>query len=304
MQTGFDVILNAGSGGRQARELRRLIAEQFRAHGVEANILPTRGGKGLDALVRRAREGPSEVVVAAGGDGTINAVASALLGTGKSLGVLPVGTFNYFAKQLGIPLDVAAAVGTAARRHTAEVDLAEVNGRIILNNASIGLYPSIIRRREQEYRRWGRRQLVAYAAVARTLFQGSPFLGVHISAGGEELPVRTPLVFVGSNRFQIEEFGLPGGECIERGELALYVARPTGLPGLLALAFQALLGRLHGERRLQVICAKKARVTTRRPRIPVALDGEVVMLETPLRFAARPAALKVIVPEKAQDILP
>ncbi|MET0647262.1 MAG: diacylglycerol kinase family protein [Pyrinomonadaceae bacterium] len=304
MQTGFDVILNAGSGGRRAEELRQFIAEQFRAQGVEANILLAGSGKDLAALAQRAREDSSEVVVAAGGDGTINAVASALVGTGKSLGVLPVGTFNYFAKNLGIPLDLAEAVGTAARRHTAEVDLAEVNGRIILNNASIGLYPSIIRQREQEYRRWGRRQLVAYAAVARALFQGSPFLGVHISAGGEELPVRTPLVFVGSNKYQIEEFGLPGGECVGRGELAIYVARPTGWTGLMLLAVQALLGRLHGERRLQLICTEKARVTTRRPRLPVALDGEVLLLETPLRFATRPAALKVIVPEERARDLP
>lgn len=299
MKTGIEVILNAVSGRRRAEELRLLIAGQFRARGVEANIFLARSGKELAALARRARESAGAVVVAAGGDGTINAVASALLGTEKSLGVLPVGTFNYFARNLGIPLDMAGAVGTIARGHTSDVDLAEVNGRIFLNNASIGLYPGIIRQREQEYRRWGRRQLVAYAAVARALLQRSPFLGVHISAGGEELPVRTPLVFVGSNRFQIEEFGLPGAGCVGRGELALYVARPTGWAGLMMLAVQALLGRLHGERRLQVICTEKARVTTRRPRIPVALDGEVLVLETPLRFATRTAALRVIVPETA-----
>ena len=299
MRTGFDVILNAGSGGAQADELRRRVAAHFQSHGAEANILVARGGAGLAALVRRAREGPSEVVVAAGGDGTVNAVASALLGTEKSLGVLPTGTFNYFARSLGIPLDLGDAVAVAARRHTADADVCEVNGRMFLNNASIGLYPSIIRQREQEYRRWGRRQMVAYAAVARALLQRSPFLGVHISAGGEELRVRTPLVFVGSNRCQIEEFGLPGRRCVERGECAIYVARPRGWPGLALLALQALLGRLRGERRLQVMCAKAARVETRRRRVPVALDGEVLVLETPLRFATRPGALKVVVPEGA-----
>jgi diacylglycerol kinase family enzyme len=304
VQTGFDVILNAGSGGRRAKELHSLIAEAFRARGVEANILLAKSGKDLVALARRAREGPSEVVVAAGGDGTLNAVASELLGTGKSLGILPAGTFNYVARNLGIPLDIAEAVGTAAQRHTVDIDLAEVNGRIFFNNASIGLYPSIIRQREQEYRRWGRRQLVAYAAVARALFQRSPFMGVHISAAGEELPVRTPLVFVGNNRYQLEEFGLPGSECAGSGKLAIYVARPTGWTGLMLLAVQALLGRLHGERRLQLICTEKARVTTRRPRLPVALDGEVLLLETPLRFTTRLSALKVIMPKERARVLP
>lgn len=298
MQTKVEVILNAASGGSEAEKLRARVNEQFLSEGTPANVLLARGGAELVALARRAREGESEVVVAGGGDGTINAVASELLGTGKSLGVLPVGTFNYFAKNLGIPLDLEGAIRTIARGHTADADLGEVNGRIFLNNFSIGLYPSIIRQREQEYRRWGRRQLVAYAAVGRTLFQGSPFLSVRLTTEGEEMSVRTPLIFVGSNGYQIEEFNLPGRRCVRRGELAIYVARPTGWPGLLRLALQALLGRLRGERTLEVLCAREAKVETRRRRIAVALDGEVVSLETPLRFAARPAALRVIVPEE------
>ena len=299
MQAGVEVILNAGSGASGASELRRLVSEQFAARGVEARVRLVKGGKQLAAAARGAAEGDAGCVVAAGGDGTINAVASALSGTGKSLGVLPFGTFNYFAKALRLPLDLEGAVGTIAAGHVAEVDVGEVNGRLFINNASIGLYPSIIRQREREYQRWGRRQLVAYAAVARTLFQGSPFMGVRLWTHGQELSARTPLIFVGANRYQIEEFDLPGGECIGRGELAVYVARPTGWTGLLRLAVQALLKRLHGERTLHVICAGEARVETRRGRIPVALDGEVVRLETPLLFKLRRAALKVCVPKDA-----
>jgi diacylglycerol kinase family enzyme len=296
VQARVEVILNAGSGASGAEELRRLISEQFTARGVEARVRLVKGGKQLAAAARRAAEGEAGCVVAAGGDGTVNAVASALMDTGKSLGVLPVGTFNYFAKSLGIPLDVEGAVGNVAAGHVAEVDVGEVNGRLFINNASIGLYPGIIRQREQEYRRWGRSQLVAYAAVARALFQRSPFMGVSLWAGGQELSARTPLIFVGANRYQIEEFDLPGGECLARGELAVYVARPTGWAGLLRLALQALLRRLRGERSLHLMCAGEARVETRRRRIPVALDGEVLNLETPLHFARRRAALKVIVP--------
>jgi diacylglycerol kinase family enzyme len=279
--------------------LRRLVSEQFAARGVGARVRLVKGGKQLAAAARGAASGGAGCVVAAGGDGTINAVASALSGTDKTLGVLPVGTFNYFAKSLGIPLDLGGAVAVVAAGHVAPVDVGEVNGRLFINNASIGLYPSIIRQREQEYRRWGRRQLVAYAAVARTLFQGNPFMGVRLWTHGQELSARTPLIFVGANRYQIEEFDLPGGECVGRGELAVYVARPTGWAGLLRLALQALLRRLRGERSLHVICAGEARVETRRRRIPVALDGELVRLETPLRFARRRAALKVCVPEDA-----
>ena len=291
--------MNAASGGGGAEGLRLLVAGEFRAHGVEAEIFLAKNGTQLAALARRAREGESRTVVAAGGDGTINAVASALLGAEKTLGVLPVGTFNYFARNLGIPLDVAGAVATVARGHAAEVDVCEVNGRIFVNNSSIGLYPSIIRQREREYQRWGRRQLVAYAAVARALLQPEPFLNVRITTEGGELTERTPLVFVGGNRYQIEEFALPGRRCVKRGELAIYVARADGKMGLLRLALQALLGRLRGERRLEVMCAGEALVETRRGRIPVALDGEVLVLETPLLFKTRPGALKVLVPEAA-----
>src|SRR5215213_9855688 len=150
MQGGVVVIVNAASGGGGAEEFRRLVAREFSGQGVEAEVLLAKGGARLEALARRAREGGSRTVVAAGGDGTVNAVASALLGTGKWLGVLPAGTFNYFAKNLGIPLDVPGAVRTVAEGHATDVDVCEVNGRIFINNSSIGLYSSIIRRREQE----------------------------------------------------------------------------------------------------------------------------------------------------------
>ncbi|HEX8354751.1 MAG TPA: diacylglycerol kinase family protein [Pyrinomonadaceae bacterium] len=297
VQAGVEVILNADSGGSEAESLRLLVAREFSSHGVEAEIILAGGGARLAAAARRARESPSQTVVAAGGDGTINAVASALLGTGKRLGVLPVGTFNYFARNLGIPLDVAEAVRTVVGGHAAEVDVCEVNGRIFINNSSIGLYPSIIRQREQEYRRWGRRQLVAYAAVLRALLGRNAFLNVRITTEGGELVERTPLIFVGGNKYQIEEFDLPGRRCVNRGELAIYVARADGKLGLLRLALQALLRRLRGERRLEVLCAGEALVETRRKRLPVALDGEVVVLRTPLHFKTRPGALKVLVPE-------
>jgi len=293
------VIINAASGGSRAGELRRLVAAEFRSRGVEADVLLAKNGAHLLELARRAREGESRTVVAAGGDGTINAVASALLGTDKQLGVLPTGTFNYFAKNLGIPTDVPGAVRTVVEGRAADVDACEVNGRIFINNASIGLYPSIIRQREQEYRRWGRRQLVAYAAVLRALFGRGAFLSVRITTEGGELAERTPLVFVGGNKYQIEEFDLPGRRCVNRGELAIYVARADGRAGLLRLALQALLRRLRGERRLEVLCAGEALVETRRRRLPVALDGEVVTLKTPLLFKTRPGALKVLVPRDA-----
>jgi diacylglycerol kinase family enzyme len=301
MQGGVVVIVNAASGGNSAEEFRRLVEREFQTQGVEAEVLLAKGGKQLAALALRAGEGQSQTVVAAGGDGTVNAVASQLLGTDKRLGVLPVGTFNYFAKNLGIPLDLAGAVRTVAHGRAADVDVCEVNGRIVINNSSIGLYPSIIRQREQEYRRWGRRQLVAYAAVLRVIFGRGAFVSVRITTGGGELVERTPLVFVGGNKFQIEEFDLPGRRCVNRGEMAVYVARAGGKLGLLRLAMQALLRRLRGERRLEVLCAGEALVETRRRRLRVAIDGEVVVLNTPLLFRTRPAALKVLVPERTQS---
>lgn len=295
-QSTVEVMINASSGATDKEEACRRLSDIFGSSGRVARITLARSGSELAACARRAARGPAQTIVAGGGDGTINAVASAVADTGKALGVLPLGTFNYFARNLRIPLDLEGAARNLIEGHAVPVDVGEINGRLFLNNSSLGLYPSILREREQVYRRWGRSEWAAYLSVALTVARPRHLLNVRLSTDGKVLARRTPLVFVGSNEYQMESFNLPGRACLDAGELALYLVHPTGRLGLLHLALRTLLRRLRPAEDFQMWCAKEVWVETRRKRLRVALDGEVAVMETPLHYRLLPGALRVIVP--------
>ncbi|MFC6519837.1 diacylglycerol/lipid kinase family protein [Undibacterium arcticum] len=159
------VIINASAGNGHTSEWASRLADKFQSHGMSAQVTLARSGDQiLEASQFAARDG-YDVIVAGGGDGTINTVASALVGTDIAFGVLPLGTLNHFAKDLHIPLDLDAAVRNIAARHSVKIDAAEVNGRIFLNNSSLGLYPDIVRHRETQQRRLGRGKWPAFSGL-------------------------------------------------------------------------------------------------------------------------------------------
>lgn len=292
----IEIIINASSGASDKEEAHQRVAEIFKSSSIDARIAFAGSGAEVIELARRAIDGSSQTIVAGGGDGTISAVASMLVGTDKVLAVLPMGTFNYFARNLGVPLDLEGAAQNIIEGRVASVDVGEVNGRTFLNNASLGLYPAILRRREEVYEQWGRSRLAAYFSVALVMLRPASFLKLRLSADGEELRRRTPLVFVGSNEYQLEEFNMSGRSCLDAGELAFYITHPIGRPGLLWLALRGLFRRLQDADDFQVLCLKGAWVETRRKQLRVAMDGEISLMKTPLHFRARPGALRVIVP--------
>src|SRR3712207_2666906 len=158
------VILNRAAGTSAKTEaIDARVREAFAAAGAEAQIEHPSERQDLSAVIERAARGDGEVVVAGGGDGTVSAVASALAGSGKTLGVLPLGTLNHFAKDLAIPLDLGAAVETIVRGRVAEVDVGEVNGRVFINNSSLGLYPQIVAHRQEQQEQLARGKWAAFA---------------------------------------------------------------------------------------------------------------------------------------------
>ncbi|MEO5574246.1 MAG: diacylglycerol kinase family protein [Gammaproteobacteria bacterium] len=295
------VIINASAGATdQEQEHRRLISI-FEASSHEVSISLARSGDELTALAQRSAKKDFQIVVAGGGDGTINTVASALLGTNISLGILPLGTFNYFARNLNIPLEPEAAAQNIIAGHTVAVNVGEVNGRLFINNSSLGLYPTIIREREKAYGRWGRSKLAAMISAAATMLRPNPFLTLRLSADHKDIVCRTPLIFVSNNVHQMESYNIGGSECLSAGKLALYVPRPDNWPGLLWLAARGLFGWLREVQDLRVLCAHELWIETRRRHIRVAIDGEVVRMDTPLHYRMRPGALRVIVPASSQQ---
>jgi len=285
----------AGANGALAEHLNGLFARA----GVVAQVALAQSGHEILELARRAALGDADTVVAAGGDGTINSVTSQLLNTKKTLGVLPLGTMNHFAKDLHIPLELEAAVQTIIEGHTANVDLGQVNGHIFVNNSSLGLYPSIVREREKQQRLgWGKWPAYVWAAIA--VLRRYPFLNIRLDVDGKEFASRTPFVFIGNNEYEMETLNIGGRTCLDAGELSLYVTNRTGRWGLVRLAWRALFGGLRQEKDFLATCTKEIWIETKRKRMRVALDGEVTVMEPPLHYRVLPGKLRVLAPPNNQ----
>ncbi len=299
-----DVIINAHAGEpaktSNGNGVAVTIEKAFAARGVEARVLPAQSGADVVELAEQSSHGDADVIVAAGGDGTISSVASAILDSGKTLGVLPFGTFNHFAKDLRIPLDIEGAIETIAAGHVAEIDLGEVNGRIFINNSSLGLYPSIVREREKQ-QRLGSGKWPAFMWAAFSVLRRYPFLDLRLKVKEQELVTVTPFVFVGNNEYEMETLNIGSRSMLNSGYLSLYMTRRTGRLGLIRLALLALLGKLRQENDFVATTTDEVAIATKKRRVRVALDGEVTVMEPPLRYRIRPGALRVIVPATDDD---
>ena len=289
------VIINARSGFSDKEEARRQLIAIFEAAGITSDISLAQTGAEILELAREAAGGDWTAIVAGGGDGTINAVASAVIGTEKILGVLPLGTLNHFAKDLKIPLDLEGAARILISGHPRGVDVGEVNGRIFLNNSSLGLYPTIVREREKQ-QRLGSGKWPAFVWAAIAAFRRYPFLHVRLIADGKTLDLRTPFVFVGNNKYVMEGFNIGRRERLDQGQLSVNMTNRTGRLGLVRLALRALLGHLREEKDFLALLTNELKIETKHKRLRVAFDGEVESREAPLHYRVRSGALRVMVP--------
>ncbi|MFZ4876758.1 diacylglycerol/lipid kinase family protein [Janthinobacterium sp. Mn2066] len=292
------VIINAAAGCGYAPDWVRQLEGQFAAVGLDAAITLATSGAEMMATAEQALADGVEIVVAGGGDGTINAVASVVVekGQGTRFGVLPLGTLNHFAKDLQIPLDLDAAIANVAGGVAVPVDVGEVNDRIFLNNSSLGLYPDIVRDREKQQRRLGRGKWLAFSWALIAALRRYPFLNVQLTLNGEVHARRTPFVFIGNNEYLMQGLNIGERERLDSGRLSLYVAQRPGRLGLVRLALHALFGKLSQAKDFDVLTATEMDIATHHRRLRVATDGEVTVMNTPLRYRIRPAALQVIVP--------
>jgi diacylglycerol kinase family enzyme len=290
------IIVNATARADLDESMQRRLLDIFAAAGASAEVVTAASVDELVKLARAAAKENWDIIVAGGGDGTVNVVASAVVGTTKHFGVLPLGTLNHFAKDLQIPLDFEAAAQNLITGRPLSVDVAEVNGRIFLNNSSLGLYPVMVRER-QKRERLGSGKWPAFIWAALTALQRYPFLDVRVTAENQLLTHRTPFVFVGNNEYLMERLDIGRRECLDAGHLSLYITKRTGRLGLARLAIRALFGRLRDDKDFLALRPIEATINTRSNRARVALDGEVDILQTPLEYRIRPRALTVIVPE-------
>jgi diacylglycerol kinase family enzyme len=282
---------------------RERVAAAFEAVGVDAHIVDISGIRCRD-VPERARAARADAVVAGGGDGTVSAVAGALAGRRMPLGILPVGTLNHFAKDLGLPLGLEDAARTIATGRVREVDVGEVNGRIFVNNCSIGLYPRIVRGRDSLMERLGRGKWISAALAAASVLRRFPLLGIRLRVASAVVARTTPFLFVGNNRYELDLLKLGRRVCLDCGQLSVYLPiSPTRL-ATFRLAARAMLGLLEQGRDFESLAAPKFAVETRRQRLQVAIDGEVCSMRPPLRYRARPLALRVLVPREEPPTTP
>ena len=288
-------ILNGTAGSDAARDARQKLTRLFSQHGARARIALAETGDSLPALTNQALKDGASIVVAAGGDGTVNCVASMLVNRNAALGVLPLGTLNHFSKDLGIPLPLEEAVANLLHGSAIRVDVGEVNGRIFLNNSSIGLYPAIVREREDGQKRGYGKWLALALATVYALRRYSHLYVTLQPKGQPRIEDETPFVFVGNNEYQV--CGLHIGEraCLNAGRLWVYRAPRASRLALFRLALHALSGR-HDLGELKMLDVEEFEIHTQKRRIHVSRDGEVDTFSGPLKYRVIPGALKVIVP--------
>ena len=303
------VVLNVGSGSEDATGTRAVIESVLMQAGREHEIKVVDEPARLSGIARAVVDQASArggIVVAAGGDGTINAVAQAVLGSGCPFGVLPQGTFNYFSRTHGIPAETEEATRLLLTACVQPVQVGLVNDRVFLVNASLGLYPTLLEDREAYKQQYGRSRLVALWAGVVTLLRGHRRLRLHLEQDGEGVPdrvLRTSTLFIGNNRLQLEQIGINEAPLLEQGRLAAIALRPVGRVEMLWLLLRGAFGQLGDADK--VLTFPFERITVQPAlrggragrRIKVATDGEIAWLATPLEFRVAPQPLWLLKPE-------
>ena len=291
------VLLNRGGGAAsRAPEIEAKVAQALDSAGIVAEVELVHGGDPSTRCAAAAERGDA-LLIAAGGDGTVSAAASALAGTDTLLGILPLGTLNHFARDLGLPSDLEGAARVIAAGKVRSVDVAEMNGRVFINNSAIGLYPLMVIDRDLQRKRLGRsKRLAMVVASVRTLWRfGHRRLTLTVN---EERTGRvdTPLLFVGNNDYRID-IGAPGRrESLDDGQLCVLLMRKKTRRGMIAASVRALLNRSRDDDMVRLDGVEQLRVASTRSELAVSLDGEVIRTEPPLEYRIRKKALRVIAP--------
>lgn len=301
-------VINAAAGSSAAEAKRKIVETALLAGGRRGDLMFC-GPAELSCVSREAAAkaiATRTAVVAVGGDGTLNTVAQAAHAAGCAMGVVPQGTFNYFARTHGIPVDPADAVRQLLHSVPSPVQVAGVNERVFLVNASLGLYPDLLEDREAYKARFGRSRWVAFMAACATLLRAQRRLRLHIEIGGEERDMQTLTLFVGNNRLQLQQFGAEPDDTLAGtpgdGSIAALVLRPIGTLSMIGLMLHGAMGRLGEAAGVERFEFERLVVQPTLPQgrsgVKVAFDGEVTMMRAPLDFRVLAKPLYLLKPRR------
>lgn len=289
------VISSDSSGTISSEEKEKFIRKAFEENNLQIDLFMLKSSV-IQKKVKELIEGNTEVIVAAGGDGTVSMIASLLSGTNKLLGVLPLGTLNHFAKDNNIPVDITEAAGIIAKGKVKQLDIAEVNGKKFINNSSIGLYPHIVKKRDKDLKINNRNKWVAMFLAAIETLKYHPKFNVTIIVEGKSINLNTYFVFVGNNRYKMKFFNPGIRERLDEEILTLGITKCRNKWGMIRLSIKAIFNRLQNENDFDMYFVEEVTLKTVNKSLHVSMDGEVVKMKSPLEYKILPKNLSVIVP--------
>jgi diacylglycerol kinase family enzyme len=294
------VILNQDSGTLRdgdADEMVRTITDIIHSHHHQPDVTLAKGADIMEALTAAIGH---EMVFVGGGDGTISTAAAIFAGRKTVLGILPLGTMNFFARALGIPLQLDEAVKALLSGEKQQIDSGKVNGRIFVHHVTLGLHPRIIAGREKQPYRSRLGKKLAWLKVWWKMVRRAPRMRLALTVDGERIKLKTASLIIANNPFIEKLGGLPYSEVPDRGKLALYAARTRDWRELLAMSAQASLGKWKSNSRLDFLEGAEISIAAEPKKLRVSIDGELDYLQTPLRAKIVPNALYVLCPASAE----
>lgn len=294
------IVLNRSAGtlaGRPIDDTVESIRTAFERRGAEVRLAAVEPAACTEEI-RRALDSDADTVIVGGGDGTIHTAVNMLLPTGKAMGILPLGTLNLLARDLGTPLDLDEAVQALADGEKRAIDVAEVNGEVFLNSSVLGFYPMVVQEREEKRRRHRLLKWPAAAVAMGKALYRLPMLDVRIDWGDGPRRVRTPVLVVSNDPYDAGAGSLlVHRPALDSGKLGVYVARHRDAWAMLRLMGRTVLGTWQQDEELETLTATQLTVHSRRRRLKMVNDGEVRQMEQPLHYRIRPKALTVLAPK-------
>jgi len=296
------VLLNSSAGtlaNSATKDEPERIRRAFEAAGQQVEVRDVEGSK-LEEETRAALTSDFDAIIAGGGDGTLNTIANVVAGSGKGYGVLPLGTHNHFAKDLGLPLELEPAIAALAAGEMTDLPVAEVNGRIFLNFSALGFHPELVRHRDAQRKSLGRAKWQAMIVAFFHVFTRFPIIRVRLVTHDTTMRRITPSVIVCNNPRQMKVFGVENASVPERGLLNIYLARRTSRLSMVWLFIRAMFRTLDTAKTFEAMALREVTIDTAHRHARVSIDGEVTDMRPPLKYKVRETGLRVIVPRKEQ----
>lgn len=305
----LSIVYNKKSGfhATHKTEVYEELIQIFSQYGFEIQSFDIEQYASFDELMAQVflrHQDPDNygVVVAAGGDGTLNAVAAKLIHTDIPMGILPLGTFNYVARVFDIPVDIIQAAHVIATGRPRKTHIARINEHIYLNNASLGLYPLFIQKRELYNRYLGRFPLHAYTSGLDVMIRHRKELKLKVEVDGKLFPVKTPLVFFGNNQLQLSEMNLRIAAAVAEGKVAGIVVAKSDKLTLFKILWQLVKAEIEQAPDVYTFAADQVVIHAQLKTMQVAIDGEIVQMRPPLIVTVEKNALNMMVPYDSASV--